>query len=122
MNSADEPLIAPPPNPGSREVGEPIRLLQPDGRLSRSPEFDLDVTSSLCRGLYRDMVLARRFDQEAENLQRQGELGLWLSCRGQEAAQVGSMRALRDSDHVFPAYREHAAALCRGLTPAELLK
>jgi pyruvate dehydrogenase E1 component alpha subunit len=48
-------------------------------------------------------------------------LGLWLSCRGQEAAQVGSARALRDSDWIFPAYREHAVGVVRGVTPAELL-
>ncbi|MCP9970340.1 thiamine pyrophosphate-dependent enzyme [Actinomadura madurae] len=82
---------------------------------------DRDITPERVLGFYRDMVLARRFDQEGHHLQRQGELGLWLSCRGQEAAQVGSIRALRASDHVFPSYREQAAALCRGVRPAELL-
>ncbi|NIH87114.1 thiamine pyrophosphate-dependent enzyme [Amycolatopsis granulosa] len=98
----------------------PMRLLGEDGELLTGAA-DAAVTAELTRGLYRDMVLARQFDQDAFNLQRQGELGLWLSCRGQEAAQVGSIRALRASDHVFPSYREHAAALCRGLRPAELL-
>lgn len=99
----------------------PLRLLAPDGTLRECAELPLDVTDVLARGLYRDMVLGRRFDQEAYHLQRQGQLGLWLSCQGQEAAQVGSIRAMADDDHVFPAYREHAAALCRGLGPAELL-
>jgi 2-oxoisovalerate dehydrogenase E1 component alpha subunit len=104
-----------------RDARTPVQVLRPDGGLNELPDVELDVTPELCRGLYRDMILARRFDQEAYNLQRQGELGLWLSCLGQEAAQVGSIRAVRGSDHVFPAYREHAAALCRGLQPAELL-
>ena len=82
-----------------------------------SPAIDGDT----CRRLYRDMSIARIVDTEAYNLQRQGELALWLSCSGQEAAQVGSIRALRDQDYVFPSYREHAAALCRGITPGELL-
>jgi 2-oxoisovalerate dehydrogenase E1 component alpha subunit len=99
----------------------PLRLLRPDGTRQDCPALDLDVTGELCRGLYRDMILARRLDEEAHNLQRQGELGLWLSCRGQEAAQVGSIRALHGSDQVFPSYRDHAAALCRGLGPRELL-
>jgi 2-oxoisovalerate dehydrogenase E1 component alpha subunit len=102
-------------------AGEPLCLLRPDGVLQEVPALEFDVTGELCRGLYRDMILARSLDQEAHNLQRQGELGLWLSCAGQEAAQVGSIRALRDSDHVFPSYRDHAAALCRGLRPRELL-
>ncbi|MFI5907395.1 thiamine pyrophosphate-dependent dehydrogenase E1 component subunit alpha [Dactylosporangium sp. NPDC051541] len=98
-----------------------IQLLAPDGTLRADGEAPLEVTPELCRGLLRDMVLARRFDEEALALQRQGELGLWLQSLGQEAAQVGSMRALRDSDYVFPSYREQAAARCRGITPAELM-
>lgn len=95
----------------------PWQVLDADGTLHDHAH----ITAGRCRAFYRDMVLARRLDQEAYHLQRQGELGLWLSCRGQEAAQVGSIRAVRPSDHVFPSYREQAAALCRGLGPAELL-
>lgn len=100
---------------------EPVQLLDPEGRLHDVPEFPLEVTSDLCQDCYRWMSLARRFDDEAVALQRQGELGLWLQSAGQEAAQIGSITALRDDDHVFPSYREHAAALRRGVTPAELL-
>ncbi|MDN5913555.1 MAG: thiamine pyrophosphate-dependent enzyme, partial [Pseudonocardia sp.] len=98
----------------------PVRFVDPDGTPTLDGEthgIDLDLAVRL----HRDMVLARRLDHEALALQRQGELGLWLMSWGQEAAQVGSIRALRDTDPVFPSYREHAAALCRGLTPAEIL-
>lgn len=100
---------------------EPVQLLDPEGRLTADPRWPLDVTPELCQDFYRRMRLARRFDDQALALQRQGELGLWLQSLGQEAAQVGSVTALRDDDHVFPSYREHAAALCRGIAPAELL-
>jgi pyruvate dehydrogenase E1 component alpha subunit len=100
---------------------EPIRLLDPDGRHTPDEEWPLEVTAELCLDLHRRMRLARAFDDEALALQRQGELGLWLQSLGQEAAQVGSVTALRPTDHVFPSYREHAAGLCRGITPAELL-
>src|SRR5690606_12865261 len=43
--------------------------------------------------------------------------GLWASLLGQEAAQVGSGRALRPQDMVFPTYREHGVLYCRGLDP-----
>ncbi|HYZ55077.1 MAG TPA: thiamine pyrophosphate-dependent enzyme [Streptosporangiaceae bacterium] len=99
----------------------PQQYLRMDGTLNPACDLELAVTPQLARSLYREMVLARRLDQEAYHLQRQGELGLWLSCRGQEAAQVGSARALRESDWIFPAYREHAVALVRGVAPAELL-
>ncbi|MGD9986975.1 thiamine pyrophosphate-dependent dehydrogenase E1 component subunit alpha [Pseudonocardia sp.] len=100
---------------------KPVQLLDPEGHLREDPQWPLDVTPELARDLYRRMRIARRFDDEALALQRQGELGLWLQSLGQEAAQVGSITALRADDHVFPSYREHAAALCRGITPAELL-
>lgn len=100
---------------------ELVRVLDAAGHLLPDSPFAGSATPELCRELYRWMVLARRLDQEAYNLQRQGELGLWLSCRGQEAAQIGSVSALRASDHIFPAYREHGVGLYRGISPAELL-
>ena len=56
------------------------------------------------------MTLVRAFDNEATSLQRQGELGLWAQSLGQEAAQIGSGRALAPQDYVFPSYREHGVA------------
>ncbi len=77
--------------------------------------------AQLC-GFYRDMALVRRFDAEAANLQRQGHLGLWVPSHGQEAAQVGSARAARVHDHIFPAYREHAVGMIRGIDPIGIIK
>src|SRR3712207_9404721 len=59
------------------------------------------------RDLYRDLVLLRRWDVEATALQSQGELGIWASLLGQEAAQVGAGRALEPGDDAFRIYREH---------------
>jgi len=72
--------------------------------------------------MYRDMVLVRRFDNEATSLQRQGELGLWAQSLGQEGAQVGSGHALAPQDYVFPSYREHGVAQTRGVDLANLLR
>ena len=66
-------------------------------------------------------MLVRRVDAEATALQRQGELGIWASLLGQEAAQVGSGRALSPQDYAFPTYREHGVAWCRGVDPLNLL-
>ncbi|MCZ4135840.1 pyruvate dehydrogenase (acetyl-transferring) E1 component subunit alpha, partial [Escherichia coli] len=71
---------------------------------------------------YRDMALTRRFDQEATALQRQGQLCLWVPLRGQEAAQIGSGRATRRSDYIFPTYREHGVALTRDVSFSEMLR
>ena len=90
-----------------------VQLLTPEGKRVKNAEYDryvAGITPEELRGLYRDMVLTRRFDAEATALQRQGELGLWASLLGQEAAQIGSGRALNDDDYVFPTYREHGVA------------
>lgn len=64
--------------------------------------------------LYQDMVVIRRIDFEATALQRQGQLALWPPMLGQEAAQIGSVRALASDDFIFPTYRENGVAYCRG--------
>jgi pyruvate dehydrogenase E1 component alpha subunit len=67
------------------------------------------------------MALTRRADLEATALQRQGELAVYPPLLGQEAAQVGSAFALEESDWIFPSYREHGAAIVRGVDLVEYL-
>src|SRR5580692_9906882 len=99
---------------------ETIQLLTPEGERTDHPEYPLDDVD--IKGMYRDMVLVRRIDTEAVALQRQGELGLWPPLLGQEAAQIGSGRALSPKDMAFPSYREHGVAWCRGLDPLRILE
>ena len=65
---------------------------------------------------YRWMALARVVDERCLSLQRQGRIGFYAPLSGQEAAQVGAAFALRPEDWVFPAYRELAVALVRGVS------
>jgi len=114
---------------GESEVGADVpaggfvQLLTPDGERVDSvttPDgvtYSVDFTDDEYRELYRDLVTVRRLDTEATALQRQGELGIWASLLGQEAAQVGSGRALRPQDMAFPTYREHGVLYCRGIDP-----
>jgi 2-oxoisovalerate dehydrogenase E1 component alpha subunit len=99
-----------------------IQLLTPEGERIDHPDYPLDISDAEVRSLYRDLSLVRRFDNEATALQRQGELALWASALGQEAAQIGSARALRDSDMAFPTYREHGVAWCRGVPLDKVLE
>ncbi len=108
-------------SPPQRRGAAAVQLLTPEGERVAHPEYDVDFRDQDYRDLYRDMALVRRVDIEATALQRQGELGLWASCLGQEAAQVGSARAMHSRDYAFPTYRDHGVTWCRGIDPSLLL-
>ncbi len=108
------------PSRASEEV-EFVQLLTPEGERVEHPDYSFDLDDEVIKGFYRDMTLVRRIDTEATALQRQGELGIWASLLGQEAAQIGSGRALNSKDMVFPTYREHGVAWCQGVDPLNLL-
>ncbi|HEY2673483.1 MAG TPA: pyruvate dehydrogenase (acetyl-transferring) E1 component subunit alpha [Rugosimonospora sp.] len=110
----------PPARDGRDDIApEPefVQLLNPEGERVEHPEYSVDFSDEEYRDLYRDLVIVRKLDTEATALQRQGELGIWASLLGQEAAQVGSGRALRPQDMAFPTYREHGVLYCRGIDP-----
>lgn len=101
-----------------------VQLLAEDGTLRNHEVYSTyleDLDDAALRDLYRHMALERRFDAEATSLQRQGQLALWAPALGQEAAQTGTIAALKPTDRVFPTYREHAMALYRGISPEELI-
>lgn len=115
----------PGPAPGPAAGPAPVQLLAPDGTRRPDPEHDpwvADLDDDRLVALYEDMVVVRRLDIEATALQRQGQLGLWPPLLGQEAAQVGSARALRPDDFVFSSYRENAVAWCRGVSTTDLVR
>lgn len=105
-----------------------VQLLTPEGKFAPSaaseeflPYFER-LTDEDYRRFYRDMVTIRRFDTEATNLQRQGQLALWVPSHGQEGAQVGSAHATKAQDHIFPAYREHAIGMIRGIDVLDIIR
>jgi 2-oxoisovalerate dehydrogenase E1 component alpha subunit len=99
---------------------EPIQLVAPDGSPTAEVRYRRDLPPETLAWLYEAMVVTRDLDGEFVNLQRQGELALFASCRGQEAAQIGAAACLRKTDWLFPQYREFGAFLLRGLTPAQI--
>lgn len=99
----------------------PLSILDPKGELHEIEDLPLDLDPKQMLEMYRLMVITRRVDKESINLQRQGQLGVYASCLGQEAAQIGSACALGEEDWVFPTYREAGVAIGRDVDPALLL-
>ncbi|MBN9200781.1 MAG: pyruvate dehydrogenase (acetyl-transferring) E1 component subunit alpha [Microbacterium sp. SCN 70-18] len=123
--------MTPPENAAASAANDPadlVRVLDADGVFAPTPAAEpyLDLIDALddltLEGLYRDMSVIRAFDVQATNLQRQGQLALWPPSFGQEAAQVGSARAARAQDHLFPSYREHAVTRIRGVDPIDIIR
>jgi len=91
-----------------------LQILAPNGDVDStllptlSPERLVD--------LYRRMVTVRIMDTRMLALQRQGRIGFYGTCKGQEAATVGSGAAMEARDWVYPALREGAVALMRGMS------
>jgi 2-oxoisovalerate dehydrogenase E1 component alpha subunit len=99
----------------------PVQVVDPQGRTD--PDRDLGalgIDGPLLRDLHRRMLLARRLDSELINLQRQGQLALYPSSAGQEAAQIGTAAALGPDDWLVPSYREHGCMYARGIDPVDL--
>ena len=101
-----------------RDPPDRIQVLDEDGNVVGEPP-DLDDGTLL--EIYRDMKLARHFDERAVSLQRQGRMGTFPPLSGQEAAQVGSAHAMAEGDWVIPTYREHAALAVRGVSLEQTL-
>ncbi|NDK23987.1 pyruvate dehydrogenase (acetyl-transferring) E1 component subunit alpha [Streptomyces sp. TR1341] len=72
--------------------------------------------------LYRWMVVGRRYDREATALTADATLPIYPAAHGLEAAQVGAVRAIRDTDWVFPTFRENVALLARGVDPVDIVR
>ncbi len=105
-----------------------LQLLSPAGSIVESDAtaeyvpYIEQLSDDQLREFHRVMLLTRAFDLEATNLQRQGQMGLWVPSLGQEGCQVGSGFALRAQDHVFPSYREHSIAMIRGVDMIDIIR
>lgn len=70
--------------------------------------------------MYWTMLLARKLDERAWVLHRQGKISFHISGIGHEATQVGAAFAMeRGVDWLVPYYRDLAMVLAFGLTPKE---
>ncbi|MCP3738373.1 pyruvate dehydrogenase (acetyl-transferring) E1 component subunit alpha [Rossellomorea sp. BNER] len=86
-----------------------------------SEDYAMDITQELAKTFYRHLTRIRVFDRKAVSLQRQGRIGTYAPYEGQEASQVGSALALKETDWMFPSYRDHGATMTFGHTLRNIL-
>ena len=81
------------------------------------------TSSSFLRNAYTCMLLTRIVDDYALRLQEQGQIGFVASCRGHEAAQVGSALCIEaGKDFTLPYYRDLGVVLNVGMTTYEVFR
>jgi len=81
-----------------------------------------DLSNDIKKEIFWTMLLARRLDERAWVLHRQGRIAFHISGIGHEGAQVGAAFALRRGyDWVTPYYRDLALMLALGYTPREFI-
>jgi 2-oxoisovalerate dehydrogenase E1 component alpha subunit len=98
----------------------PIQLIDSSGAGVDAQGFTRP-DDQLLLAAYAALVAARRLNDQANALVRQGRLAVYPSSHGQEACQVAAALALDPEDWMFPTYRDTAAAVARGADPAEVL-
>lgn len=89
-----------------------FRVLRDDG--TADPAQDPGVPRDVLARAYREMRRLRAIDARMIILQRQGRVGFYGACTGQEAVPIATGLVADPGDWVFPALREQSVMLVRG--------
>jgi 2-oxoisovalerate dehydrogenase E1 component alpha subunit len=80
-----------------------------------------ELSPEVMRSALRDMALTRAMDERMFNMQRQGKMSFYMKSTGEEAVSVGHALALRDTDMIFPTYRQQGILIHRGASMKEMM-
>lgn len=104
-----------PPAP-AKEASEPAKEADPETTPTPDEAGIEGFSPDELRALLRDMLLYRRFEEEAETAYKIGKIGGFCHIHiGQEALAAGAIKPLRRDDLVITAYREHTQAIAKGI-------
>jgi 2-oxoisovalerate dehydrogenase E1 component alpha subunit len=96
-----------------------VRILD-DEHVARGP-WNPQLDTSILLEALRLMVLVRHYDQRMLRMQRQGKITFYMQSLGEEAVSIGAGLALRDSDMLFPAYRNQGLYILRKTGLVEMM-
>ena len=110
------------PNASLRDTDPDVGLLtvlREDG--SADPATDPKMPADVLVSAYRHMRRLRLLDARMIVLQRQGRVGFYGACTGQEAVPIATGLVTQKNDWVFPALREQSVMLVRGFPLREFI-
>lgn len=90
-----------------------FRILDLQGNLVGT---DPKIDRSLLLRIYETMIKTEAMDNILYMAQRQGKISFYMPSIGEVASIIGSTAALKDTDLIFPQYREQGSLLWRGFT------
>ncbi|KRM72540.1 pyruvate dehydrogenase (acetyl-transferring) E1 component subunit alpha [Lacticaseibacillus brantae] len=96
------------------EMFSTVQILDEVGKVV-NPDIMPDLTDEQLVELMSQMVWSRVLDQRATALNRQGRLGFYAPTAGEEASQLGSNFAMKQSDWLLPGYRDVPELIQHGL-------
>jgi 2-oxoisovalerate dehydrogenase E1 component alpha subunit len=94
-------------------------VLDDEGRVLKGARVPTVPDEDLGR-LFDTMLLVRAVDDRMMKIQRQGGLGFYMKSLGEEATHL-AVYALRQTDWVYPSYREQGAWFWAGLTVEQFM-
>ena len=89
-----------------------FKVLEDDG--TPNPANDPKIADDVLLRAYREMRRLRAIDARMIVLQRQGRVGFYGACTGQEAVPIATGLVVGNDDWVYPALREQSVMLVRG--------
>jgi 2-oxoisovalerate dehydrogenase E1 component alpha subunit len=98
---------------------ELVRVLDDSGR-AVGP-WDPGLAPQTLRDGLSCMLLTRLLDDRMQRTQRQGRITFYVRSFGEEAVSVAAAMALRDSDMLFPSYRNQGLFLARGMPIVDMM-
>ncbi len=96
-----------------------FRVMEDDG--SVRADMDPRVPEAVVLRAYREMRRLRAIDAKMILLQRQGRVGFYGACTGQEAVPIAAALALDPNDWIYPALREQSVMLVRGFPLSQFI-
>ncbi len=84
-------------------------------------DWDPKLDPEILRQGLRHMMLTRLVDTRMFAMQRQGKMSFYMKSTGEEAVAVATAMASRQTDMVFPTYRQQGILIARGWPLKELM-